>query len=280
MIQLCEFRYPHGTEEELHPESSNPPITRSPNPPMNSRFFILGATSTIARAVSRRMAERGAALYLAARDEDEIERIGRDLRVRTGAEVAWGSFDATDPETHAEVFDAAEASLGELDGAIVAVGLLGDAEQAQRDADYARRIIDVNYTGVVGLLTEAANRFEAQGHGLIAAFSSVAGDRGRASNYVYGSAKAGLSAYLQGLRARLYGSGVHVLTVKPGPVDTAMTFGMDDPPPLMADPETVAADVVEAIEREADVLYTPGIWRVIMGVIRAIPEAVFKRVGV
>jgi short-subunit dehydrogenase len=226
------------------------------------------------------LAERGAALYLAARDAEETERIGRDLRVRTDAEVAWGPFDATDPETHAEVFDVAEAALGGLDGVIVAVGWLGDAERAQRDAGYARRVIDVNYTGVVGLLTEAANRFEAQGHGQIAAFSSVAGDRGRASNYVYGSAKAGLSAYLEGLRARLHRRGVHVLTIKPGPVDTPMTFGMDDPPPLMADPETVAADVVEALEARADVLYTPGIWRVIMAVVRAIPEAVFKRLGV
>jgi hypothetical protein len=247
---------------------------------MNNRFLILGATSTIARAVGRRLAERGTALYLAARDAEEAERIGRDLRVRTGAEVAWGPFDATDPETHAEVFDAAEAALGGLDGVIVAVGLLGDPERAQQDAGYARRVIDVNYTGVVGLLTEAANRFEAQGHGQIAAFSSVAGDRGRASNYVYGSAKAGLSAYLEGLRARLHGRGVHVLTIKPGPVDTPMTFGMDDPPPLMADPETVAADVAEALEARADVLYTPGIWRVIMAVVRAIPEAVFKRLGV
>jgi short-subunit dehydrogenase len=246
---------------------------------MNSRFLVAGATSTIARAVCERLAGEGATLFLAARDVGEAERIGRDLQVRHEADAFWGRFEATDYDAHAALLDDAEDAMGGIDGVLVAAGTLGDADRAKTDPAEARRIVDVNYTGVVNLLTLAAGRLEAQGSGVIAAFSSVAGDRGRASNYVYGSAKAGLSAFLEGLRARLYGTGVHVLTIKPGPVDTAMTFGMDDPPPLMADPERVADDVVEALRRGTDVLYTPGIWRLIMAAIRAIPDAVFKRMS-
>jgi len=246
---------------------------------MTSRFVIVGATSTIARAVCERLATEGVSLYLAARDTEEVERIGRDLRVRAGAEVAWGLFEATDDERHSRVLDDAEEALGGVDGVLVAVGTLGEADRAKADPEHARHVIGVNFTWLVPLLTDAANRLEQQGHGVIAAISSVAGDRGRPSNYVYGSAKAGLSAFLEGLRARLHGHDVHVLTIKPGPVDTAMTFGMDDPPPLMADPEQVADDIVEALRRETDVLYTPGIWRPIMAMIRLIPDSVFKRLS-
>lgn len=242
----------------------------------DSRLLIVGATSSIARALVRRLSALGATVHLAARDVDEAERIGRDAQVRFGVDASWSAYDVTEPNAHAAVLDAATEAMGGLDGVVVAVGMLGDAERARHDPVHLRTVIDVNFTSVAHLLTRAADRLEAQGHGVIAAFSSVAGDRGRASNYVYGSAKAGLSAFLQGLRARLHPHGIHVLTVKPGPVDTRMTFGLDDLP-LLTDPDAVAADVVDALHRQTDVLYTPGIWRWIMTALRALPERVFKR---
>jgi short-subunit dehydrogenase len=167
--------------------------------------------------------------------------------------------------------------MGGLDGLLVAVGMLGDQSRAETDHDHLRDIIEINYGAPASLISAAARRFEERGDGWIAVLSSVAGDRGRPSNYAYGSAKAGLAAFLEGLRGRLHGSGVHVLTVKPGPTDTKMTFGMDDPPPLMAEPERVAKRIVWAIEKEKDLCYTPPIWRYIMAAIRLLPSPVFKR---
>jgi short-subunit dehydrogenase len=167
--------------------------------------------------------------------------------------------------------------MGGLDGLLVAIGMLGDQSRAETDHDHLRDLIEINYGAPASLIGTAARRFEEQGHGWIAAFSSVAGDRGRPSNYAYGSAKAGLTAFLDGLRARLHESGVHVLTVKPGPTDTKMTFGMDDPPPLMAEPERVAKRIVWAIEKKKDVCYAPPIWRYIMAAIRLLPTRVFKK---
>jgi short-subunit dehydrogenase len=241
-----------------------------------ANVLVVGATSTIAHHVSTLLAQRDVTLHLAARSVEEAERIGRDLQVRHGASVSWSAFDATDYDTHSALLDAAEDEMGPLDGVFVAVGTLGDQAEAEQHPEHLRHVIEVNYAAVASLLTRAANRLEATGDGWIAALSSVAGDRGRPSNYAYGSAKAGLSAFLEGLRSRLSRSGVHVCTIKPGPVDTKMTFGMDDPPPLMADPERVAADIVAAIDDETDVCYTPPIWRYIMTALRLIPASMFK----
>lgn len=243
---------------------------------MPENVLIVGATSTIARHVAERWAGRGTVLHLAARDAEEAERIGRDLRVRHGASVSWSAFEATDYDQHAALLDKAKTEMEGLDGIFVAVGMLGDQVEAEQETEHLRQIIEVNYTAVASLLTHAARRLEAQGHGWIAALSSVAGDRGRPSNYAYGSAKAGLTTFLDGLRGRLYESGVHVCTVKPGPTDTKMTFGMDDPPPLMADPERVARDIVTAIDNRTDVCYTPPIWRYVMAALRLIPASIFK----
>lgn len=243
---------------------------------MPDHVLIVGATSTIARHVAERWAAQGATLHLAARTVDEAERIGRDLQVRHDASVSWSPIEATDYDAHAALLDKAEAEMGSLDGVLVAVGMLGDQAEAEQNPEHLRQIIEVNYTAITSLLTHAANRLEAQGQGWIAALSSVAGDRGRPSNYAYGSAKAGLSAFLEGLRSRLHGSGVHVCTVKPGPVDTKMTFDLDASPPLLADPERVANDIVKAIENRTDVCYTPPIWRYIMAAIRLLPASVFK----
>jgi short-subunit dehydrogenase len=244
-----------------------------------ANVLIAGATSTIARHAAGELADRGARLHLAARDEAEAGRIGRDLEVRRGAEVSWDSFEATDYEGHEHLLDSATGAMDGLDGVLVAVGMLGDQTRAEAEPWHLRDVIEINYGAPASLITAAAHRFERQGEGWIAALSSVAGDRGRPSNYAYGSAKAGLTAFLEGLRGRLHESGVHVLTVKPGPTDTKMTFGMDDPPPLMAEPERVAGRIVWAIEEEKDVCYAPPIWRYIMAAIRLIPASVFKKLG-
>jgi short-subunit dehydrogenase len=243
----------------------------------NSSVLVAGATSTIARHVVAHLAERGAQLHLAARDGGEAERIGRDLTVRHGAETSWSRFEATDYDGHEALLEAAAEAMGGLDGMFVAVGMLGDQDRAEADPGHLRDVIEVNYGAPASLITAAANRFEKQGHGWIAALSSVAGDRGRPSNYAYGAAKAGLSAFLEGLRGRVHENGVHILTVKPGPTDTKMTFSMDDPPPLMADPEQVAARIVGAMESKKDICYVPPMWRYIMAAIRLIPARLFKR---
>jgi len=242
-----------------------------------ANVLIVGATSTIARHAAGHLADRGARLHLAARDEGEAQRIGRDLEVRRGAEVSWSPFEATDYEGHERLLDKATEAMDGLDGLLVAVGMLGDQARAEAAPAHLRDVIEINYSAPASLITAASNRLEEQGDGWIAALSSVAGDRGRPSNYAYGSAKAGLTAFLEGLRGRLHGSGVHVLTAKPGPTDTKMTFGMEDPPPLMAEPERVAKRIVRAIEKEKDVCYAPPIWRYIMAAIRLIPASVFKK---
>lgn len=243
----------------------------------NARICIAGATSTVARATAGRLAADGATLHLSARDEAEAARIARDLQVRHEVPVSWSRVEVTDPASRTALLDTAADAMGGLDGFVLAIGKLGDQEQAQQHAEHLASVIEVNFTAVAQLLERAAARFAAQERGFIAALSSVAGDRGRPSNYAYGSAKAGLTAFLEGLRGRLHNHDVDVLTVKPGPVDTKMTFGMDDPPPLMANPDRVAADIVRAIENRADVCYTPPIWRYIMTALRLIPARLFKK---
>jgi short-subunit dehydrogenase len=237
---------------------------------------VLGATSGIARALARELAKRGHPVYLAGRDTEELARIQADLRLRTGATVWTGEFDADRADLHGVFFEEARLACGRIEGVVLAFGYLGDQREAEASRDEARRTIDSNFTNAASILLEAANYLEAEGQGWIVALSSVAGDRGRESNYVYGSAKAGLTAFLQGLRSRLYKQGVHVMTVKPGPVDTGMTFGMEKLP-LLAQPEAVAQAIVRALDRRRDVLYVPWPWRLIMGVLKALPEKHFKR---
>lgn len=237
----------------------------------NERFLIVGATSDLARAIAHELANRGSALVLAARDAEEVEAIASDLRLRHRVDVITVPFDASPDADDDALFDDAA-----LTGVVVCHGYLGSQETAQTDPAEHRRIIDINYTSAVLLLDAAARYFEPKGKGTIVALSSVAGDRGRASNYCYGAAKAGLTAYLSGLRARLHGSGVHVLTVKPGIIDTAMTFGLPGVK-RAAPPQRVGRDVARAIRRRKDVLYTPWPWRWIMTIIRLLPEMVFKR---
>lgn len=246
---------------------------------MSETVLILGATSGIARALCHVMAERGCRLILAGRRVDELEAIAADLAIRYRREHLVELLDALDYASHRGFFERClEHVENELDGVVLCYGYLPDQELAQRDFDEARETIDVNFTSAVSLLELAAGYFQQRGRGWIAAISSVAGDRGRQSNYTYGAAKAGLTAYLQGLRNRLYHVGVHVVTIKPGFVDTPMVHGRLNPnSPLVASPERVARDIDRAIRRRRAVLYTPWFWRYIMLVVRLLPEFVFKR---
>lgn len=241
---------------------------------MKPHICILGANSDIARAIAHQYARQGYSLYLAARKSERLEADLKDLKIRYGADARAIEFDATDYESHADFY----ASLDPQPEIVACVfGYLGEQVQAQQDWQEARRILDTNYTGAASILHHVALAMEKRGSGTIIGISSVAGDRGRGSNYLYGSAKAGFTALLSGLRNRLFAAGVHVLTVKPGFVQTAMTEGLDLPPLLTAQPEDVAKDVYRAARKNKNVVYTRWMWRYIMGIIRNIPEGIFKR---
>jgi len=231
--------------------------------------LIVGATSGIAQALARAFARQGWGLVLAGRDLPEVGRIAVDLSLRHRVPVAIVGFEATAYGEHGRLL-----VDWDLEGVVVCHGYLGDQRLAEVDWEEAHRIVDVNYTSYVSVLTAAAQYFEPRGRGFLCAISSVAGDRGKQSNYVYGSAKAGVTVFMQGLRNRLHRSGVRVVTVKPGFVDTAMTYGLVK---RGASPEKVADAVYRGVARGRDVIYVPGLWRWIMLVIRHIPEAVFKR---
>ncbi len=238
--------------------------------------LILGATSDMAQAIAKKYAAEGWSLTLAAREPALLEPIAGDLRVRSNAVVAALPFDATDFGSHASFYDGLETRP---DAVICVFGYMGDQTAARTDFEEVRRTIDVNFTGAVSILNIAADDFEKRKSGAIAGISSVAGDRGRQSNYIYGSAKAGFTAYLSGLRNRLAGSGVHVMTVKPGFCRTKMTENMDLPAALTASPEQIADAVFKGLQKQRNVVYTLWMWRYIMLIIRHIPELVFKKMG-
>lgn len=242
----------------------------------NKTVLILGATSGIASATAQALAAKGYRLHLAGRDKSELEILSQDLSIRSGAKVSFSLFDVHDINSHTQFFKDVLSQCGSIYGALVAVGELGDQMLAQTDAAHAKRIIDANFTGVVSLLTPIANHLEEQKQGFIVGISSVAGDRGRQSNYLYGSSKAGLSAFLSGLRNRLSKVNVQVLTVKPGFVNTKMTFGKQGMF-LVAEPGDIANGIVSAIEKRKNVIYLPWFWWGIMKIIRSIPEPVFIR---
>lgn len=239
--------------------------------------LVLGANSGIGRHIAAAFARRGYDLYVTGRDLEEVGRLARDLEIRHGVSAVADVFNARSFESHPEFFRRAlESSDGKLSGAVAAFGLLGEQEVSARDFETARAVIEVNYTGAVSILSLVANHLADGGAGFIVGIGSVAGDRGRQSNYIYGSAKGALALFLQGLRNRLHPSGVRVLTVKPGFVDTAMTYGLPGMF-LTADPERVGETVVRAVERGRNVVYVPWFWRWILLVIRLLPERVFKR---
>lgn len=239
--------------------------------------LILGAGSDIAQACAHAFASDGCGLTLASRDTAKLEEVAEDIRIRHGSEVEVRAFDALDTDSHKQFYQSLPAAP---DIVVCAFGYLGEQESAQGDFAQARRIIDTNYSGAVSILEVVAADFAARAAGVIVGIGSVAGDRGRQSNYIYGSAKGALAIYLAGLRSRLADSGVHVLTVKPGFVDTKMTAGLDLPPAITARPEQVARDIRKAVQKRRNIIYSIWIWRYIMLIIRSVPEAIFKRLSI
>jgi short-subunit dehydrogenase len=239
--------------------------------------LILGGRSDIGLAIAHRFASLGHPIQLAARNASTLAPEKTNLELRYNVAVILRDFDALATETHEE-FVSGLPALPDI--AVCAVGLLGDQDDNKRNLNAAIQIMRSNYEGPANILGVLANHFEARGSGILVGISSVAGDRGRATNYVYGSAKAGLTAFLSGLRNRLAKKNVHVLTVLPGFVATQMTEGMDLPTRLTAMPEEVAAAIEQAVLRERNVIYVRGIWKLIMLVIRNIPERVFKRMKI
>ena len=242
-----------------------------------SYVLIVGAKSDIAKATAREYAKNGYDLYLAARNSDELVEFAKDITVRTQRTVKLVELDILDYKSHQAFYNQLEEKPL---GVISAIGYLGDQEKAQSDFEEAQQIMDTNYTGVVSLFSIIANDYEKRRSGFIVGISSVAGDRGRKSNYIYGSAKAALTAYLSGLRNRLYDAQVNVLTVKPGFVATKMTEDMDLPEKLTAQPEEVAEDIYTAQQKGKSVIYTKWMWRWVMLIIKMIPEWKFKGMSI
>ncbi|MCC6622075.1 MAG: SDR family NAD(P)-dependent oxidoreductase [Deltaproteobacteria bacterium] len=239
---------------------------------------IFGATSRIARELARRFAERGETTILLARDAAEAAAIAADITVRTGRPSFAEAFDATDVAGAPALVARLEAAHGPITTAALAFGEMGDQAASQRDPAAFEAVVAANFTGAAALAEALAQAMTARGGGRIAAIGSVAGDRGRQSNYAYGSAKGALALYLEGLRNRLtvQKTGVHVLTVKLGFIDTRMTWGLATKIPI-ASPEAASRAILHALDRRRDTIYYPPFWRAIMGVIKAIPEVGFKR---
>jgi short-subunit dehydrogenase len=251
---------------------------------MNSKLstkniLVMGATAAIATAVARRYAVDGHSFFLIARNGDKLDRLVDDLIARGAGRVDHAILDIRDRDKHGAILDQAFDHLGTIDIVLIAHGYLPDGDHAHHDMADAITTMDVNATDTIAFLTPLADRLAEQRHGTIAGISSVAGDRGRAKNYVYGAAKAAFATYLNGLRNRLHDDGVHVMTIKPGFVDTPMTKNFEKGP-LWAYPEKVAGDIIRGIEKEKNILYTPWFWRWIMMVIKAIPETLFKRLSI
>jgi short-subunit dehydrogenase len=252
--------------------------TQQNGTPAPRKILVLGATSGIAQATCRIWATQGASLFLVARNQAKLDAVAADLRTRGASFVDTAVADLDDTDNHPELLAHAVNSLTGMDIAYLAHGILGDQAEAEQDFNTAAQILYTNLMAPVSLLTWLAN-FCVQRHaGILAVLSSVAGDRGRKSNYVYGSSKAGLSAFLAGLRNRVDREGVTVLTIKPGPTRTAMTAAMPKAEKF-ADVDSVAESIVSAIDKRKDVLYVPFQWQPIMFVIRNIPERIFKKLN-
>ena len=240
--------------------------------------LILGGTSRIAQQVGHRYGEAGHGVFIAARDTAEAERIAADISIRAEVPTASAHFDALDFDGHGAFVDEVEQRLGPIEIVLIAFGDMGIQAESEVDFSSAKRVIDINYTGAASIAEAVAQRMEARQRGSIIGITSVAGDRGRQSNYFYGSAKGAFTLYLQGLRNRLTKANVHVMTVRLGFVDTRMTFGMKTGIPI-ASPEGISAAIVAHQAKGANDIYLPKFWRGIMGVIKSIPEGVFKKLS-
>ncbi|MEJ2361883.1 MAG: SDR family oxidoreductase [Gammaproteobacteria bacterium] len=242
------------------------------------RVLILGASSAIAEHTARLFAQRGDRLLLVARNTQRLKTISDDLRVRGALDCDYRVADLSDTSTHDTLLNEASTQLGGLDIVLIAYGTLGEQKACEQDFNAALKELQTNCLSVLSLLTLLANQMEQQGSGTLAVISSVAGDRGRQSNYVYGTAKGAISIFLQGLRNRLSKSRVQVLTIKPGFVDSPMTRDFDKGL-LWVKPAVIAQGIYRAIDKQKDVVYLPFFWRYIMFIIKLIPEKIFKRLS-
>jgi decaprenylphospho-beta-D-erythro-pentofuranosid-2-ulose 2-reductase len=240
-----------------------------------NRVLVFGATSAIATAVMRQLVTSSAHFFLIARSKEKLTAVAQDLLVRGASRVDMMVADLDDTQAHAQMLNVATSQLSGIDLALLAHGVLGDQAAAESDYFAAEPTLVTNFVSPVSLLTWLANYCISQGRGTLAVISSVAGDRGRKSNYVYGASKAGLDAFLSGLRNRCDRSGVQVLTIKPGFVATPMTASIPRNR-LFATPDRVATDILKAVRKRKDVVYVPWFWRPIMTIIKAVPERIFK----
>ena len=242
------------------------------------KILIVGATSAIAHETAKCFAQDGAEFFLVARSREKLVDVGNDLKVRGAQRIETYVLDVTELERHQEMIESAIEALAGLDMVLIAHGTLGDQQKCQRSVTETLNEFTTNCTSVISLLTILADYFEQQKRGCIAVISSVAGDRGRQSNYVYGAAKGALSVFLQGLRNRLSKSGVAVVTVKPGLIDTPMTASVKKGL-LVASAQGVGEGIYHAMKGRKEVVYLPWFWRPIMLIVRTIPEPVFKRLS-
>ena len=243
------------------------------------RVLIIGATSAIANACARLWAEEGSEFFLVARNAEKLEQAAADLRARGAKSVTTITLDLARLEEHSTLVESCVQSLRQIDIALIAHGTLPDQKACEQDVNVALKEFANNGTSVISLLTLLANQFERQRCGSMAIISSVAADRGRPSNYVYGTAKAAVSTFCEGLQARMFKLGVHVMTIKPGFVDTPMTQGLKLPGLLLARPDDVARLILSGLQRKKAVLYTPRFWSLIMLIIKLVPNFVFKRIN-
>ena len=242
------------------------------------KILLIGATSSIAMAFAKTHVQ-DANFFLIARNTEKLKQAADNLKVLCNRAVSTGILDVNDFSSHETVLTDAFSALGKVDIVLIAHGTLPDQSACERDVDLAVQEFSSNGLSVISLLALIANRMQNQGHGTIAVISSVAGDRGRPSNYLYGAAKAAVTTFCEGLRARLFKSGVHLLTIKPGFVDTPMTKGLDLPKLLVVKPEVIARAINAGISRKKNTVYTPWYWYWIMMIIQNLPERIFKKMN-
>jgi short-subunit dehydrogenase len=242
------------------------------------QILVFGATSAIAYETEKIFASNGISMFLCGRDEDELKRIARDLSIRGAKEVDYCVFDALDDNSVDKAIDHCLKRFPSVDGVFIAHGSLPDQKLCETDLRELNRALKINYISTVHILTRLANHFEKQSRGKIIVISSPAGDRGRQSNYIYGSAKGALSIFLSGLRQRLFKSGIHVITVKPGFVTTPMTSHLPSNP-LFVEPAVIARGIYKAVTSNRDEVYLPWYWRIILLILKHAPEKIYKRLN-
>ena len=243
-----------------------------------SNILILGATSSIAKHTTRLFAADEHSLYLVARNEDKLASMKQDMLVRGATEVNYETLDLADDSKHQDLINRATESMGSIDTVFIAYGTLANQTETAASYENTLKELQINCLSVISLLTILANQLEQQGSGSIAVISSPSGDRGRQSNYIYGTAKGALTVFLQGLRNRLSKSNVHVLTIKPGFVDTPMTKDFKKGF-LWVSPEVISKGIYNAIKKKREVVYLPFFWRYIMIIIKSVPEKLFKHLS-